>query len=382
MSLVELWRASRGQLEDKSFGQIITFAGDGKLRDGGKAAEELRAFLPLISASHLKRYAFECLEGFQDSGLGLQEVVNEIGRRLGFDVTHGRYRGIKGTIGFDGLWIIGRHSIVVEVKTTDAYRLDLNTVASYRKRLAESGQIKLESSSVLIVCGREDTGDLEAQIRGSQHAWDFRLISVKALSSLMELKEELEDPAMIAKVHDILVPREYTKLDQIVELVFSAAEDVRKSDVADLVDIEADRKVMPAAFHPDCIGRISKHLGCDFYRKSRATFASADDRLRLVCIVSTVYTGGRNEGFWFAFHPHQKDFLESAGQGYVGLGCGSTDGLLLFTISEFAQLLGDFNQTQRLDRFYWHVRVNKQSGRYLLLRSGKDALDVTAQLLK
>jgi len=34
---------------------------------------------------------------------------------------------------------------------------------------------------VLIVVGRQDTGELEAQIRGSRHAWDIRLISAEAL---------------------------------------------------------------------------------------------------------------------------------------------------------------------------------------------------------
>jgi hypothetical protein len=51
--------------------------------------------------------------------------------------------------------------------------------------LITSGQLKEDQSSILIVVGREDTGDLEAQIRGSRHAWDVRLISVDALLRLM-----------------------------------------------------------------------------------------------------------------------------------------------------------------------------------------------------
>ncbi|MDX1563655.1 MAG: putative Ig domain-containing protein, partial [Gammaproteobacteria bacterium] len=41
---------------------------------------------------------------FSNSGLALQDIVNEVARRLGFDVEPGRYRGKKGEIGFDGLW--------------------------------------------------------------------------------------------------------------------------------------------------------------------------------------------------------------------------------------------------------------------------------------
>ncbi|MBM3977236.1 MAG: hypothetical protein FJ299_09635, partial [Planctomycetes bacterium] len=179
VALVDLWREAREQLEDKGFQQIIAFAGDGKLRDGGAATDELRSFLSLVPTDYLRRYAAECLaKSFPDSGLALQEVVNQIGRRLGFSVVDGRYRGAKGSIGFDGLWKVRDHAIVVEVKTTDAYRLDLSTIAEYRRKLANDGAIVIDHSSILIVVGREDTGDLEAQIRGSKYAWDVRLISV------------------------------------------------------------------------------------------------------------------------------------------------------------------------------------------------------------
>ena len=83
MALVDLWRGDRGQLEDKEFQQIIAFAGDGKLRDGSDTAEELRAYLSLVPTAYLRRYAADCLsKSFPDSGLALQEVVNQIGRRL------------------------------------------------------------------------------------------------------------------------------------------------------------------------------------------------------------------------------------------------------------------------------------------------------------
>ena len=47
-------------------------------------------------------------------------------------------------------------------------------------------------SSILIVVGRDDTGELEAQVRGSRHAWDIRLISADALVKLVNLKETVE----------------------------------------------------------------------------------------------------------------------------------------------------------------------------------------------
>jgi len=57
-------------------------------------------------------------------------------------------------------------------------------LAQYRSRLVEEGKIDREKSSLLIVVGRQETGDLEAQIRGSRHAWDIRLLSADSLLKL------------------------------------------------------------------------------------------------------------------------------------------------------------------------------------------------------
>ena len=43
--------------------------------------------------------------------------------------------------------------------------------------LDAAGNLVIPDSSMLIVVGGEDTGDLEAQIRGSRYAWDIRLVS-------------------------------------------------------------------------------------------------------------------------------------------------------------------------------------------------------------
>ena len=59
-----------------------------------------------------------------------------------------------------------KHNLVVEVKTTDAYRIDLNTIANYRIALAKSGEIEFEKSSVLIIVGRDELSALgNAMIR-------------------------------------------------------------------------------------------------------------------------------------------------------------------------------------------------------------------------
>jgi hypothetical protein len=207
MSLRDLWVTAPDQLRDKHVQQVIAFAGEGKLLDGAAASVEFCTFLAHVPSQILRRYAMECLsEAFPHCGLALQDVVNEVGRRLGFKVTAGRYRGVPGAIGFDGLWVLpGGHGIVIEVKKTLSYRIELNTVVTYRRRLIDDAQLSADQSSILVIVGPQDTEDLEAQIRGSRHAWDIRVVSVDALFRLLSLKEELEDPETVRRIHAILV---------------------------------------------------------------------------------------------------------------------------------------------------------------------------------
>ena len=270
MALLELWKTSPKELQDKHVQQVISFSGDGKLKDGSAASDEFRQLLAFVPSAILVRYANQCLDDkFENSGLALQDVINEVGKRLGFQVEQGRYRGVQGVAGFDGLWRTPvENSIVVEVKTTDAYRMDLNTLARYRGTLIKEKRVSEVACSILIVVGRTDTGDLEAQVRGSRHAWDIRLISIDALLRLMKLKEELEDPKIMEKIRNVLTPQEFTKVDGIIDLVFSTAEDVKKEEPAieGAPDEEEDEKragpkFTPVNFRDGCAERVQQHLG-------------------------------------------------------------------------------------------------------------------------
>ena len=94
-------------------------------------------------------------------------------------------------------------------------------------RCLTDGRISSESS-ILIVVGREDTGALEAQIRGSRHAWDVRLISVERLAKLLQIKEKSNSDATVRQIRELLQPFEYTKIDRIIDVIFSTAEDVEQ----------------------------------------------------------------------------------------------------------------------------------------------------------
>lgn len=396
MSLIKIWNDNPASLKDKGVKQIIAFAGNGKLTDDGETSKEFRTFLATVPGEYLARYAEECLESFNESGFALQDVINEIGRRLGFKVTNGRYRGHKGAIGNDGLWRMpDGMAIVVEVKTTDAYRIDLNTIAKYATDLSKQG-ICEKDQSILIVVGRSDTGDLEAQVRGSRYAWDMRLISVDALVRLMELKQSLDDPTTLHRIHQILLPREFTKLDEIVDLVFSTAEDAKASEVSlaataavgsesDATQETKEPKLTPVSFNAEVAQRVAAAKGITLLKRTRASFSTPDDNTVVICSVSKQYKEAQKPNYWFAFHPHQKEMLEKAEHGFAAFGCGSPDLVFSIPIAEMSPWFEGMNVTKNEEqgRYYWHIQIFNENGAFHLVRKkGQPKVDLAPYLVK
>ncbi|HET6764582.1 MAG TPA: hypothetical protein VFH27_12950 [Longimicrobiaceae bacterium] len=405
MSLTTILRTAPEQLKGKLVKQIIAFAGDGKLLDGSAASVEFRDFLGNVSSTDLARYADECLaEKFDSNGLALQDIVNQFGRRLGFRVEDGRYGGSSSQVAFDGLWATsdGRQ-IVVEVKTSPTFGVQLDTVAGYRRALIRDGRINEEDSSILLVVGRAGTEDLEAQIRGSRHAWDIRLISVEALKRLVHLKEELDAPTTAKKIAEILIPYEYTRVDRIIDLVFSATEEVTSaaeelvltdeleavgsaeheasanSALASKLSLDWDTTLIaPVKFNDACATRVSARLSTGLVKRSRTLFASPDGELGVICLVSKEHntTAGRN--FWYGFHRYQEETLENFSSSYVAFGCGSPRIVLLIPYEEFRHWLPGMNVTDRSGDFYRHVQIFIEGSRLVIRRrKGEEPVDVT-----
>ena len=89
MSLTDLWEKSKSELETKTIQQIISITGDENIKDASVTLDEFRAFLKGISSDLIQDYADQCLqESFNGSGFVLQDVVNQIGNRLGFKVEY------------------------------------------------------------------------------------------------------------------------------------------------------------------------------------------------------------------------------------------------------------------------------------------------------
>ena len=306
--------------------------------------------------------------------------MNEFGRRLDYNVTNGRYRGAANAIGHDGLWKSPEgHTIVIEVKTTDAYRISLDNIAEFRAKLLASGQIS-PPSSILIVVGREDTGELEAQVRGSHHAWDIRLISADALTRLVELKENAEGPATGRKIRSLLTPMEYTRLDEMIDVMFTTAKDVEKAAEAEAGEVapEVDAFESPAseertgtwqftdtallqAKRAKIIAALARREETSLIKRSRALYWNAAHDVRVACTISKRYMKSSDSRYWYAHHPQWVEFLAEADRSFLVLGCMDLDFAFAVPAETIRSALDALYVSEKASNRYWHLHIAEVS---------------------
>jgi hypothetical protein len=392
MPLISLWKSAPDAIAQMTIQQIVGSAGDGRLSDASDCSAELREYLRGIPSAKLERYVEQCLvSSFDKSGMVLQDLINELGRRLEYSVTDGRYQGVTNAIGFDGLWLSAEdHTIIVEVKTTDTYRISLDTIARYRNRLTETGRI-VGSSSVLIVVGRQDTGELEAQ--------DIRLISADALLKLVQLKENTEGSDTGRKIRSLLTPMEYTRLDSMIDVMFTAAKDVEEATILlqeeeDTLDATATTSPVPVAASKGSwqftdskllqgkrdaiIEAMSARTETSYIKKSRALVWDTSHTKRFVCTLSKRYDKTPATPYWYAYHPPWHRFLQEGTDAHLLLGCMDLPFAFALPLVVLTPLLGALNATEKDGESYWHVKIgNSAPDRYsLLLPKRSDTLPI------
>jgi hypothetical protein len=378
MPLLAFWESNPDEVAQTTIEQIVAMAGDGNLKDDSLCSKELREYLTQADTSKLASYIDHCLSSsFSKSGLVFQDLVNELGRRLDYKDLNGRYQGTVNAIGFDGIWVSPEgHTIVAEVKTTDAYRIPLDTVAAYRRKLQEKNDV-IDPSSILILVGRQDTGELEAQIRGSRHAWDIRVISADSLLKLVQLKENSDDTETGRKIRSLLTPLEFTRLDSLVDAMFTTATDVEATIIETATekaeqepgstDVAKTKAQKPSGWEfteialldgkrAAVIEALAKKLGTRFIKKSRALYWDSAHSRRLACSVSKRYTKGAYP-YWYAYHPQWNDFLGDGEQSFFALGCMDLSHAYAIPLNILRNNLTALNTTTTERSTYWHIHL-------------------------
>ena len=381
MPLLDFWKSAPQTVDQLTIEQVVANAGDGVLRDDSSCSYELREYLAQLPSGKISTYVEHCLSaGFAKSGMVLQDLINELGQ------------GTAKAIGFDGIWLSPeQHNLIVEVKTTDAYRISLDTIAGYRDKLVATGQLG-GTASILIVVGREDTGELEAQVRGSRHAWDIRLISAEALTKLVQLKENAEGGDTARKIQSILTPMEYTRLDQLIEVMFTTAREVEAAVSAEQPEQdEPTQAAAPADVQKGVWQFTDSHSlqekrdrivatwggakGIGFIKRSRALYWNANHDKRLVCTISKRYTSRTAYPYWYAYHPQWDEFLQKSDESFLALGCMDLPFAFVIPASAIRAALDALNTTTTKDgQTYWHMHlVENEPGHYAILLPKRSA---------
>jgi hypothetical protein len=347
--------------------QVVAIAGSGSITDisdGSPSSQQLREFLKLVRAENLFDYAHQCRD-LTDYGCVFQDIVNELGRRLEFDVENGLYKGKPGAIGFDGIWrSSGEPALVVEVKTTLTYAVRLEVPNKYKQDLAVQGRIS-QSSSILIVVGRvKEEGALralEAQIKGSEFSRNIRLIGVEGLIKLVEINNKADDPDTKTKqIRKLLHPVEYIRLGNLIDLIFSAIdareeetsgpEQADDSDPRTRVDrTPIDDKRQQAI---DAFSMLKRHK---LIQRSRTFFWTADKDLRVCCTVSKRYENDAQR-YFYAYHPKWDDFLKE-GQGFLILCCLDRDDAFAIPRSWFQDNKQNLQVAEKANGIKWLIWI-------------------------
>lgn len=169
----------------------------------------------------IRDYVEECLRtAGEQYSKALQDLVNHLGSLLGFDVEFGRYQGVQGATGFDGLWTSPSPlSVVVEVKTTEVYAVKTSTLVGYVDALISQQKISTwEQALGLYVIGRPDPElrQLENSIVAERRTDQLRIVSLESLLALAELMAEYD--VTHDDVLSVLRPSG-PSIDQLVDLM-------------------------------------------------------------------------------------------------------------------------------------------------------------------
>jgi len=125
-----------------------------------------------------------------------QDLINYIGHFMEFEVEFGRYQGVQGQIGHDGLWKSpSGFSLVIEVKTTEVYAIKTSILMNYIDQLiSEKVIIDRDHALGLYVVGKYDpeVKQLENAILAEKRMDQLRVISAESILSLAELMNDYD----------------------------------------------------------------------------------------------------------------------------------------------------------------------------------------------
>jgi hypothetical protein len=179
-------------------------------------------------------------------------------------------------------------------------------------------------------------------------------------------EEKSDDPATVIQIRQFLHPFEYTKVDKIIDVIFTTAVDVEsqqeEEEKPEARENEGESRQSytdPAllnAKRQEAVAAFSALKKVELVRRSRTFFWSTDKQLRVCCTVSKRYEGDY-QPYWYAYHPKWDAFL-SEGDGHLILCCMDLGSAFALPQNWLGENKQNLNTTERPDGgSYWHIPV-------------------------
>lgn len=342
------------------------------LKDGSKESIDFREELKNTDLETIERYVESVLNGGSD-GKVLQDIVNALGVHIGFNVEFGLYKGKAGAIGFDGYWWLPNIHLIVECKTTDAYRISTDIVNNYALELAAERGLN-KRPDILLVVGRVDTGDIEAQIRGSRMDDRMSVIGVDSLLGFARTISELAGGPATDKLRQTLVPQDHTRLDQLSSLISEVVYETRQMVALENIEIgeKASNLNRPestdlAAARERILALIEAEFG-PLTRVPRTTnrFTSDAIEARQILYATSRRHRRTDQQYWYALPKKWVDAL-AGDNGLLLIHMEDRPGFYQIPWGSLEPLIQGFNLSPNKGGGSWHIGVRETNGRIEIL---------------
>lgn len=207
-----------------TLGVLIDLAGE--LEDGSRASEKLREKLQKAAdLEDIENLLSESLGGSETyHNRALQDIVNNIGERLGFEVDYGAYQPTRSEPSSDGLWVTSNIEerdvfLVAETKKSTSYTINPeNQPGSYMDKLAdEEGLDENQVYGIIIVGEDRNLNSIVHSVRGSQYRNRIRVITCQRLIELLSMM--VDNDLSHEQVARVLLPMDTVNVGAIVELM-------------------------------------------------------------------------------------------------------------------------------------------------------------------
>lgn len=383
-----VWVKQIARVSEYDYYRNMEFMGWGKLRDSVGMVTAFRAFLSASPTSLLMRFATNCM----DCGppYAWQDIVNEVGRRFGFEVEHGPYQGRKGNPGYDGLWTLPHErTFMIEVTSGDSLVPDIEAFAGYRQALVADGRIPEKKSSILFVAHLGMQG-LAEDVRLSRHRRYMSVSSAWPLLSLMLLRDASDNPPTTRWIGHVLNAYESANVDETLARMLSADELSRcralaSEQIEEAPDdgiAAADDPNEDAAFYRACVSCLSSRECAVLIQQDLPQFISRDGRVEATVYLSKNYGDRHVAHFWFSGSICP---IGRAERNFVVLVCGSKDDLLAIPHAVLGPLL-DMDDNiwlpgSRSVLRFWHLHIVRQEERFWIIREDAPSQEVTEYVL-